>query len=140
MGRKRVFWGVGLAVLIGLLGSLAVASGSFAASRVTHESSTFSGVLADAKWFSAEEPPPGSPGVLALMGADAVEVHGFRGAKRCTKPSRSPGFRLHRRGWNSAGGLVRHGILQLPGCCRPVHGHPQDGLRSGGVRRGFGYW
>lgn len=81
MGHKKAMLrAIGCAVLLGLLGSPAAAV-SAAPAKATHESYSFSGAMADAKWSSDEEPAPGTPRVLALMGADATAIHRVPGAK-----------------------------------------------------------
>jgi hypothetical protein len=80
-----MFRGLGVAAVAGLLTALALPA---SAARVTHESYTFSGTMADAKWFVADgqEPDVGTPRILSITGADAMSVHRVPGAK----PERTP--------------------------------------------------
>lgn len=69
--------------LIGAAGLLTVVAGPASAARVTHDSFTMTGTIADASW-SAEgeaEPAVGTPQVLYAMGADATTVHRVPGAR-----------------------------------------------------------
>jgi hypothetical protein len=79
---------VGLVAAAGLLATLVVPVSATSAPRVTHESFTLRGVLADATWFAEEgaEPDVGVPRVLSVMGADATSVYRVPGAK----PERGP--------------------------------------------------
>ena len=87
----RMFRGLGLATAVGLLTALAVPAGAAGAARITHESYTLTGVVAEATWFAEEgqEPAVGSPSVLSVMGADATSVHRVPGAKpeRISQPA-----------------------------------------------------
>lgn len=80
MRHVRIVRALGVAVAVGLMTALTLPA---SAARVTHESHTLTGVMADAKWFSAEgqEPAVGAPRVLSVMGADATAVHRVPGAK-----------------------------------------------------------
>lgn len=81
--RTRLVRRAGVAVVAGLLATLAVPVSATSAPRVTHESFTMSGVLADATWFAEEgtEPGVGVPRVLSVMGADATSVYRVPGSK-----------------------------------------------------------
>ena len=87
----RMFRGFGLAAVVGLLTALAIPVSAASAARVTHESYTLTGVLADATWFAGEgqEPAVGTPRVLTVLGADATSVHRVPGAKpeRTSQPA-----------------------------------------------------
>jgi hypothetical protein len=69
---------------------LTVPVGATGAPAPTHESYTFSGLMADATWFAEDfdeqDPAVGVPRVLAVMGADATAVYRVPGAK----PERMP--------------------------------------------------
>jgi hypothetical protein len=82
----------GVAVVAGLLATLAVPGSATSAPRVTHESYTLRGVIADATWFADQgtEPEVGAPRVLAISGADATTVHRVAGSKPLRGPQ--PGF------------------------------------------------
>jgi hypothetical protein len=73
-----MFRGLGVAVAIGVVTSLAAPAG---AARVSQESYKFDGVMAEAFWTADEEPALGTPHVVAIMGADAMTVHKVPGAK-----------------------------------------------------------
>lgn len=79
---------VGLVAVAGLLATLAAPVSATSAPRVTHESYTLRGVLADATWFAEEgtEPQVGDPRVLYVSGADATSVHRVPGSR----PERGP--------------------------------------------------
>lgn len=79
---------LGVAAVAGLLATLAVPVSATSAPRVTHESYTMSGLLADATWFAEEgtEPEVGAPRVLYVQGADATSTYRVPGAK----PVRGP--------------------------------------------------
>ena len=85
MKHVSIFRGLGVATAVGLLTALALPA---SAARVTHESYTFTGVMADAKWFADEGPEPavGTPHIVSVMGADAMSVHRLPGAQ----PERIP--------------------------------------------------
>lgn len=84
----RMFRGLCLAAVLGLITALALPSSAASAARVTHESYTLTGVLADAMWFAAEgqEPAVVTPRVLRVMAADAMSVHRVPGAKPESMP------------------------------------------------------
>jgi hypothetical protein len=84
----RMFRGLCLAAVVGLITALALPASAASAARVTHESYTLTGVMADAMWFGAEDQEPviGTPRVLRVMAADAMSVHRVPGAKPESMP------------------------------------------------------
>ncbi|KAB7741950.1 hypothetical protein GA707_17300 [Nostocoides sp. F2B08] len=80
----------GVAAVAGLMAILTVPVGATGAPAPTHESYTFSGMMADATWFDEDfdelNPEVGVPRVLAVMGADATAVYRVQGVK----PERMP--------------------------------------------------
>lgn len=66
-------------VVCGVSAALAVPAAA-AAPRATHDMTTLRGTMAQAKWFSEEEVPVGSPRVVAVVGSNARLVTHVNGS------------------------------------------------------------